>query len=56
MKMTLILITLLTSLAVFAGETATECPMMRDSNNRSNPKINLAQTKNKQAKGKASSQ
>lgn len=36
-----ILTSFVTSLA-FAGEAATDCPMMRESNKRSNPKASMA--------------
>lgn len=56
MKMALLIVTLFSSMLVSAVETRTDCPMMRDQNGRSNPKVNLTQSKAKPAKSKASFQ
>jgi hypothetical protein len=44
--LSLFTLTLMTSFAQ-AGETTTECPMMREQTERSNPKANLATAKPK---------
>jgi hypothetical protein len=57
MKIALIIITLFSSVLAQALETSTECPMMKDSHGRSNPKVMTLQSKAKSSmKGKASSQ
>lgn len=43
----LLLLSLFVSSVSFAAETTTECPMMREQNERNNPKANLATTKPK---------
>ncbi len=47
--------TLLTSVltTAFAAETTTDCIMMRERNERSNPKLSLSQPKGKPAKPKS---
>jgi hypothetical protein len=54
----LILCFLMTSIFTslsFAGETTTDCPMMREANDRSNPKANLDSMKPKPKKTRGSS-
>lgn len=50
----LLMTTFFTSLS-FAGETTTECPMMREATERNNPKANLAAIKPKPRTTKGSS-
>lgn len=48
-------IALMSSLLVnicFAAETSTECPMMREQNERNNPKANLSSVKKPSQQGK----
>lgn len=40
------------TVSAFAGETTTDCPMMKETNERSNPKANLGNIKTKVKKGK----
>jgi hypothetical protein len=56
MKTALLLLILVSSTLVLAGETSTECLKMRDSNERSNKKVSLGQSKIRVTKTKASSQ
>ena len=56
MKVLFVLLTLSTSALLYAAETTTECLMMRESNERSNPKVSVAQIKVKQNKGSATAQ
>jgi hypothetical protein len=43
----LVLLTGLMTMPAFSGETTTECPMMRELNERNNPKANLGAIKPK---------
>ncbi|HXH73387.1 MAG TPA: hypothetical protein VNJ08_00365 [Bacteriovoracaceae bacterium] len=56
MKFILVFIVLSTffTVSAFAGETTTECPMMREANERNNPKATLSNVKVKLNKTKTS--
>jgi len=45
-----LLFTLIANSTIFATETTTDCPMMRESNQRTNPKLGLDAKKSKKSK------
>jgi hypothetical protein len=49
----LILVSVISFNVVNAAETTTDCPMMREMNERSNPKANLDAQKGKSSKSKS---
>jgi hypothetical protein len=47
MKAIIFAIFMMINFSSFAGETTTDCPMMKEQNERNNPKSNLATQKSK---------